>query len=44
MAGDTDQGEADGETVNESEEDLDGDDGIDEACKKSAGQNGVLFD
>ena len=44
MAGDTDEGEADGETVNESEQDLDGDDGIDEAGEKFAGQNGVLFD
>ena len=44
MTGDTDQGEADGETVDESEENLDGDDGVDEAGEQFAGQNGVLFD
>ena len=44
MTGDTDEGEADGETVDESEEDLNGDDGVDEAGEQFAGQNGVLFD
>ena len=44
MAGDTDQREADGETVDESEEDLNGDDKVDEAGEKFTGQNGVLFD
>lgn len=43
MAGDAEEGERDGEAVDEEEEDLQGDDAVDEAREELFGEDGVLF-
>lgn len=43
MAGYADEGEEEGEAVDQGQEGLDGDDGVDEAGEESAGEDGVLF-
>ncbi len=44
MAGYAEEGEEDGEAVDEGEENLNGDDGVDEAGEEFAREDGVLFD
>lgn len=44
MAGYAEEGEKEGEAVDEGEEDLGGDDGVDEAGEGFAREDGVLFD
>lgn len=43
MAGYADEGEENGEAIDQSQERLDGDDGVDEAREEFAGEHGVLF-
>lgn len=43
MAGYADEGEERREAVDQSQEGLDGDDGVNEAREEFAGENGVLF-
>ncbi len=44
MAGDAEQGETEWETIDHAEEDLDGDDAVDEAGKDLFRYDGVLLD
>ena len=43
MADDAEEGERDGEAIDEGKENLDGDDGIDEAGKDFSCEDGVFF-
>jgi len=44
VAGDTEGAEADGEAVDEEEEEVQGDDGVDAAGEEAARGDGVFFD